>query len=111
MKRAIRKTPGRTTRIVQAWRLDRPIHRRIIDPEPARAILQDQRHWCHRRRTGKNREFQDGFSAGVDSLGFDARNVIEEESSLRDEIGDDLGDGAREWVRGFWAATVSASGG
>jgi hypothetical protein len=52
----------------------------------------------------QNREFQDGYSAGVDSLGFDARKVIEEEFSLRDEIGDDLGDGALEWVRGFWAA-------
>jgi hypothetical protein len=52
----------------------------------------------------QNREFHDGYSAGVDSLGFDAREVIEEESSLRNEIGDDLGKGFEEWERGFWAA-------
>jgi hypothetical protein len=52
----------------------------------------------------QNREFQDGFSAGADSLGFDAREVIEEEFSLRNEIGDDLGKGFEEWERGFWAA-------
>jgi hypothetical protein len=55
-------------------------------------------------RENQNREFQDGYSAGVDSLGFDACKVIEEELNLRVEVQDDLGDGAREWVRGSWAA-------
>ena len=50
----------------------------------------------HREKYGKsdklnapenqNREFQDGYSTGVDSLGFDARKVIEQEFLLRVEV-------------------------
>ena len=68
----------------------------------------------HREKYGKsdkpnapenqNREFQDGYSTGVDSLGFDARKVIEQEFLLRVEVDDDLGKGFEEWSRGFWAA-------
>ena len=68
----------------------------------------------HREKYGKsdklnapenqNREFQDGYSTAVDSLGFDARKVIEQEFLLRVEVDDDLGKGFEEWSRGFWAA-------
>jgi hypothetical protein len=70
----------------------------------------------HREKYGKsdkrnapenqNREFQDGYSTGVDSLAFDARKVIEQEFLLRVEVDDDLGKGFEEWSRGFWAAST-----
>ena len=40
----------------------------------------------------------------VESLGEDAIKVINEEGHLREEVGDDLGEGMAECVRGFWAA-------
>ena len=52
----------------------------------------------------RNDEFQGGYWTGVDSLGYDARKVIEEEHELRKEVGDDLGSGFEEWCRGLWAA-------
>jgi hypothetical protein len=52
----------------------------------------------------RNNEFQDGYAMGVQSLGYDARKVIEEEEQLRREVGDDLGSGFAEWTRGLWAA-------
>ena len=52
----------------------------------------------------QNREFQDGYRAGVDTLGEDAIKMIIEEGHLRTEIGDDLSKGFDEWERGFWAA-------
>ena len=52
----------------------------------------------------QNPEFQDGYRIEVDSLGFDARKVIEEEFLLRVEVNDDLGKDFEEWSRGFWAA-------
>ena len=68
----------------------------------------------HREKYGKsdkfnapenqNREFPDGYSTGVDSLGFDAQKLIEEKFLLRVEVDDDLGKGFEEWKRGFWAA-------
>ena len=52
----------------------------------------------------QNREFQDGYRAGIDTLGEDEIKMINEEGHLREEVGDDLGAGMAEWVRGFWAA-------
>ena len=52
----------------------------------------------------QNREFQDGYRAGVDTLGEDAIKMINEEGHLRTEIGDDRSKGFDEWERGFWAA-------
>jgi hypothetical protein len=68
----------------------------------------------HRERYGKsdklnavenrNSEFRDGYAIGVESLGEDARKVVEAEEALRKEVGDDLGSGFAEWRRGFCAA-------
>ena len=52
----------------------------------------------------QNREFQDGYRAGVDTLGEDIISMINEEAHLRAEVGDDLSQGFEEWSRGFWAA-------
>jgi len=49
----------------------------------------------------QNREFQDGYRAGVDTLGEDTINMISEEAHLRAEVGDDLSQGFEEWSRGF----------
>jgi hypothetical protein len=77
-------------------------------------LREDTAARVHREKYGKsdkrnapenqNPEFQDGYRTGVDSLGFDARKVIEEEFLLRVEVDDDLGKGFEEWKRGFWAA-------
>jgi hypothetical protein len=77
-------------------------------------VREDTAGRVHREKYGKsdklnapenqNREFQDGYSTGVDSLGFDARKVIEEEFLLRVEVDDDLGKGFEEWKRGLLAA-------
>ena len=48
----------------------------------------------------QNPELQVGYSAGMGSLGFDARKVIEEELSLSHEVGDDFCVGMMECVRG-----------
>jgi hypothetical protein len=53
----------------------------------------------------QNREFQDGYRTGDDSLGFDARKVIEQKLLLRVEVDDDLGKGFEEWTSGRHAAT------
>jgi hypothetical protein len=60
----------------------------------------------------QNHEFQDGYRAGVETLGHDAVKMINEEGHLREEVGDDLGEKMREWVRGFWAARcqIAAAG-
>jgi hypothetical protein len=52
----------------------------------------------------KNEEFRAGYWRAVESLGYNAHDVITEEHALRAEIGDDLGSNFQEWVRGFWAA-------
>ena len=52
----------------------------------------------------QNREFQNGYRAGVETLGLDAVKMINEEGHLREEVGDDLGEKMAEWVRRFWAA-------
>jgi hypothetical protein len=52
----------------------------------------------------QNHEFQDGYRAGVETLGHDAVKMINEEGHLREEVGDDLGEEMAERVRGFWAA-------
>jgi hypothetical protein len=77
-------------------------------------VREDTAGRVHREKYGKsdkrnapenqNPEFQDGYRIGVDSLGFDARKVIEGEFLLRVEVDDDLGKGFEEWSRGFWAA-------
>jgi hypothetical protein len=77
-------------------------------------VREDTAGRVHREKYGKsdklnapenqNPEFQDGYRTGVDSLGFDARKVIEEEFRLRVEVNDDLGKGFEEWSRGLGAA-------
>jgi hypothetical protein len=56
------------------------------------------------RARKSDHEFQDGYRAGVDTLSEDAIKMINEEGHLQEEVGDDLGAGMAEWVRGFWAA-------
>jgi hypothetical protein len=51
-----------------------------------------------------NREFQDGYRAGVDTLSEDAIKMVNEEGHLRAKVADDLSKGFEEWQRGFWAA-------
>jgi hypothetical protein len=60
----------------------------------------------------RNNEFQEGYAMAVRSLGEDASKVIEAEGRLRQEVGDDMGSGFAEWVRGFWAARsqIAAAG-
>ena len=45
----------------------------------------------------QNREFQNGYRAGVETLGLDAVKMINEEGHLREEVGDDLGE---KWPNG-----------
>jgi hypothetical protein len=52
----------------------------------------------------RNREFQAGYWHGVESFGIDANKIIEEEFALRKEVGDNIGNGFREWERGLWAS-------
>jgi len=52
----------------------------------------------------QNREFQDGYSVGVETLGYDAAKMINEEGHLRAEVCDDLFLRFEETQRGFWAA-------
>lgn len=51
-----------------------------------------------------NREFQEGYRVGANSMCHDAEQVINEEFHLRVEVGDDLCEGFDEWKRGFWGA-------
>jgi hypothetical protein len=52
----------------------------------------------------QNTEFRIGYWTGVNSVGYDASSIIEEEQALRKEVNDDLGAGFEEWKRGFWAS-------
>ena len=52
----------------------------------------------------RNNEFQDGYAMGVELLGYDPHEIIEEEERLRKEVGDDLSSGFAEWKRGLCAA-------
>jgi hypothetical protein len=71
----------------------------------------------HREKYGKsdklnapenqNPEFQDGYRTGVDTLGFDARKVIEEEFLLRVKVNDDLAKASRNGVAALGPHAVS----
>ena len=52
----------------------------------------------------QNREFQDGYRAGVESVEIDPAQVLKHEYRLRVEVNDDRKTGFEEWKRGFWAA-------
>lgn len=52
----------------------------------------------------QNTEFRTGYWRGVETLGSDAKVLIEEEHAMRKEVGDDLREGFEEWKRGLWAS-------
>ena len=105
----------------------RLLHGKLNQPDPVwlvdvhnfsdtrrRIMKEDTAGRIHRERYGKsdklnavgnrNNEFQEGYAMGVNTLGEDARKVIEDEEQLRKEVRDDLGSGFAEWRRGFSAA-------